>query len=824
MADQVKVYELAKTLGVRSALLMQKIRREWKLPVKSHMESLSPDLVREIEKKFSAGEKKSPAAKSRGKSPAKKIGKTTRKASGKKPLAAKDKPPKTGPDPVLSKTAAPSPPAPVRQIIRRRKEEQAQPSAFSSSAVSPPQKDGGLKPSPVVSEEIQKAPPGGIRSDLVSVRSAGPLDDSQWTVPADPARKPPRRPLAEKEVEVKFHAADFRKREVIFQPKKKRVVTSGDVKKTQITTPKSHKRVIKVYGEISLEDLAGRLGIKKKALIHKLNSQGVDTKGRENLDFETTALIVSEWGFEAKNIQKTDKELFEEVSSIIRLPEASVQSKPPVVTVMGHVDHGKTTLLDAIRRTRVAQGEAGGITQHIGAYSVSADGRPITFIDTPGHSAFTAMRARGAQATDIVVIVVSAVDGVMPQTMEAVSHAKTAGTPVIVAVNKMDVEGASLDRVKQELSKQNIVPEDWGGDTGFIPISALKGEGIKDLLERIHLVAEVQELECNPEEAARGMVIEASLEKGRGPVVTLLIQDGTLKIGQNILAGRFMGRVRQMKNDQGRSLKETAPGFPVEVVGLPSLPEVGDLFCAVKDEKAARELIKTREFQQARGDGSELSVEDLLEKTHGAKDSELKVILKADVSGSLEALKKALEPIKGEGVSLQIIHSGTGGITESDVLLAGAVSGTVLGFNVRPDGKAARTAQDKNVEIRSYSVIYELLDDVRKMMIGLLAPVTEEEEQGFVEVREIFHISKVGTVAGCYVTRGLVTRNSLIRVVRDGRLAHSGKISSLKRFKEDVREVKSGFECGLSLENFNDIKPKDVLEAYIEKEVRRTEL
>ena len=815
MADQIKVYELAKTLGVKSVVLMQKIRREWKLPVKSHMESLSPDLVKQIEKKFALEKKKLSGEKSRDKPSVKK----TRKKA--KPAATSVQRKKPASEKTEEISVQSPPPPPVKQIIRRRKEDQPSEALTPSPVVSKPVE--GTASSPVVSEGARKAPAGGIRSDLVSVRSANPLDDSHWGTPVEAAKKASRRPLAEKEVEVKFQAADFRKREVIFQPKKKRVVTSGDVKKTQITTPKSHKMVIKVYGEISLEDLARRMGIKKKSLIHKLQSQGVDTKTVEKLDFETVALVVPEWGFEAKNVQKTEKELLEEISPVTK-SKGEAKPKPPVVTIMGHVDHGKTTLLDAIRKAKVAKGEAGGITQHIGAYSVEVNNRPITFIDTPGHEAFTAMRARGAQATDIVVIVVSAVDGVMPQTEEAINHAKTAETPLIVAVNKMDMEGASPDRIKQELSKKEVVPEDWGGDTAFIPLSALKGDGIKDLLEQIQLVAEVQELKCYPKNAAQGMVIEASIEKGRGPVVTLLMQDGTLKVGQNVLAGQFSGRVRQMKNDKGQTLKEVGPGFPVEVVGFPSLPEVGDLFCAVKDEKAARELIKTRQFQQKTDSDQNLSVEDLLEQAHREKDRELKLIVKADVSGSLEALKKALEPIKGEGVSLQIVHSATGGITESDVLLASTVSGAILGFNVRPDGKAGKMAQDKNVEIHSYSVIYELLDDVKKMMIGLLAPKTEEEEQGAIEVREIFHVSKVGTVAGCYVTQGMVTRNSLIRVVRDGTLVHDGKVSSLKRFKEDAKEVKSGFECGLSLENFNDIKPKDVLEAYINKEVHPTEL
>ena len=801
MANDMKVYELAKNLGVKSVFLMNKIRREWKLPVKSHMESLSSDMVKKIEKKFLM-EKGGPAVKP----------KTRKKKTVKKTAATQEQPP-----------ARPSAPG-TSKIIRRRKEDLPDPAPVVSAPASDSLKSAG--PSSSVSPEPSRKSSGGIRSDMVSVKAVNPLESI--SAPAEePVKKPPRRPLAEKEVEVKFHASDFRKREVIFQPRKKRTVTAGEVKKTQITRPKSHKRIIKIHGDILPDDLAGKMGIKRKALIHKLKSQGVDIKGMESLDFETAALIAPEWGFEVKNVQKTEEELLKETLSEDPQKSDGKTTKPPVVTVMGHVDHGKTTLLDAIRKTRVAQGEAGGITQHIGAYSVEVNGRPVTFIDTPGHEAFTAMRARGAEATDIVVIVVSATDGVQPQTLEAVNHAKTAKTPIIVAINKMDAEGADPDRVKQALSKNEVIPEDWGGDTSCLPLSALKGDGIKELLEQIQLVAEMRELKCDPKKPARGVVVESSMEKGQGPVVTLLVQDGTLTRGQNVLVGRFMGRIRQMKSDQGRVISSAGPGFPVEVTGFSSLPSAGDLFYAVKDEKAARELIKSRQLKQETEPApSAPSVEDLLEKTYGGQKTELKLIVKADVLGSLEALTKSLREMAGEGeeVSLQIIHSAVGGITESDVLLASTVSGKILGFNVRADGKAGKSARDKSVEIHYYSVIYEILDEVKKMMIGLLPPKTEEEVLGSAEVREIFHISKVGTVAGCYVNRGKVTRDSSIRVVRDGRLIHEGKVSSLKRFKEDSKEVKSGFECGLSLQSFNDLKPKDTLESYIQKEVIRTEL
>ena len=508
-----------------------------------------------------------------------------------------------------------------------------------------------------------------------------------------------------------------------------------------------------------MESLCKKMGLKRQILIKKLKEEGVDTKGLSSLDFETIALIVPSFGFEAKNTKQTEKEILDQLDKDTAQQEKSqFAPKPPVVTIMGHVDHGKTTLLDSIRKAKVAEAEAGGITQHIGAYSVSLEGNPITFIDTPGHEAFTAMRSRGAQVTDIVVIIVAASDGVMPQTLEALNHAKAAKTPIIIAISKMDAPGANPEKIKQQMSEQGVVPEDWGGDTSFIPISAIKGEGIKELLEQIQLVAEIQELKCQPSTPAKGTVLEVRREKGLGCVVSLLISNGTLRSGQSILAGECMGRIRQIKNNQGKIVKEALPGFPVEAIGFQDLPQAGDTFHVVTNEKAAKDLLSLRKHDNQTPISPVLSPEEMLLKMElsDEKNQELNIILKADVRGSLEALKSSLEKVKSEEVSVQIIHSGIGGVTESDVLLASAVSGTVLGFNVRPDGKAVKMAKEKSVDIYSYSVIYELLEQVKQLMLGMLKADVIEEEQGQAEVREIFHISKVGAVAGCYVTSGMI--------------------------------------------------------------------
>ena len=836
----MKVYELAKKLEVTSVFLMNKIKKEWKLPVKSHMETLSPDLLKTIEKNFSQANNKKVSTKTTTKKTAKKtssVKKTqTKKTSAvkkktvtkktatkkttviKKKLKSDQKELEKSPDQKTAETKAPK----RKIIIRRQADEKASDKASADSpAVQNTTATQTAKP--------QSAGSKSMRLDLVSVKSTDPLDDSFWNKEQPvPAKKQPKKPITEKDVSSKFNATDFRKREVIFQPRKKRTALAGEFKSTLVTTPKSHKRILKIHGEMSIEKLCKKIGLKRQALIKTLKKEGVDTKGLEVLDFETIALIIPAFDWTAKNTKQTETEILQELDKK-EVKSKDLSPKAPVVTIMGHVDHGKTTLLDSIRKAKVAKGEAGGITQHIGAYSVFLEGKPITFIDTPGHSAFTAMRSRGAQATDIVVILVAGDDGVQPQTIEALNHAKAAKTPFIIAISKMDSPGANPDKIKKQMSEHNIVSEDWGGDTSFIPISALKGEGIKELLEQIQLQAEMQELKYQAKAPAKGVVLEARKEKGLGCVVSLLIQDGTLNAGDIIVAGECMGRARQMKNDKGQIIQEVSAGFPIEIMGFNELPQAGDNFCAFTKEKPAKELLNLRKSDKSDSttiQKASLDPEELLAQMEQAENEkkELNIILKADVGGSLEALKNSLEDIKSEEAVLKIIHSGSGAITESDVLLASTVSGVIFGFNVRPDNKAAKIAKEKSIEIYSYSVIYELLDLAKKLMLGLLKADTIEEDLGQAEVRNIFHISKVGTVAGCYVTKGKIIRSSFARLVRDGRLVYEGPLSGLRRFKEDVKQVGEGFECGISLEKFNDLKPKDIIECYNKKEQARTEL
>ncbi|MBR0327552.1 MAG: translation initiation factor IF-2, partial [Clostridia bacterium] len=503
--------------------------------------------------------------------------------------------------------------------------------------------------------------------------------------------------------------------------------------------------------------------------------------------------------------------------------EATLEERPPIVTVMGHVDHGKTSLLDAIKNSNVTAGEAGGITQHIGAYRVEVNGRPITFLDTPGHEAFTAMRARGAQATDIAILVVAADDGIMPQTVEAINHAKQAGVDIIVAINKMDKPTANPDAIKQALTKYELLPEEWGGDTICCPVSALTRQGIDDLLENVLLVAEVKELKANPNRHAKGIVIEAKLDKGRGPVATVLVQNGTLHSGDIVIAGTSVGRVRAMTDYKGKLLKEAGPSVPVEIIGLSEVPEAGDEFNAVEDEKMARTLAEQRRStakEEQFKENSRVSLDALFTRiSEGVKD--LNVIVKADVGGSAEAVKASLVKLSNDEVKVNVIHSAAGGITEGDVSFAAASGAIIIGFNVRPDKTAIDSAERQGVEIRTYRIIYECIEEVEAAMKGMLAPEFKEVVLGHAEVRRTIKVPNVGTIAGSYVQDGKVSRNAMIRVVRDGVVIFEDKISSLKRFKDDAREVNQGYECGIGLEKFNDIKENDILEAYIMEEVAR---
>jgi translation initiation factor IF-2 len=614
------------------------------------------------------------------------------------------------------------------------------------------------------------------------------------------------------------------KRERLFEPgprsgkgkrKDKDRVSVG--KKTEITVPKAIKRVIKISETITVGELAKRMGIKANDLIRALMKMGLMATINHPLDLDTSTLLASDFGYEIENVAIDIDEMLEAAPDA---PE-SLMTRPPVVTIMGHVDHGKTSLLDAVREANVIAGEAGGITQHIGAYDVELNGRKITFLDTPGHEAFTAMRARGAKVTDIVILVVAADDGVMPQTREAVNHSKAAGVPIIVAINKIDKPEAKPERVKQELMELGLVASEWGGDTTFVEVSAKKRLNLGELLEMILLQADVMDLKANPDKLARGTIVEAKLDKGRGPVATVLVQEGTLKVGDYFVAGVHFGRVRAMQNDRGDKLPAAGPSMPVEVVGFGGVPDAGDVFVMMPDEKQAKEIAqhrqqKIRETELARH--SKLSLEQLYEKIQMGEVKDLNVIVKGDVQGSVEAVSESLRKLTTDAIRLNVLHSSVGAITETDVNLATASNAIILGFNVRPEVKAQNLAEKEGVDLRLYNIIYDAVDDIKKAMEGLLEPTLREKSLGRAEVREVFSVPKVGSVAGCFVRDGKVVRNAQVRLLRDNVVVYEGKMSSLRRFKDDVKEVMSGYECGIGLENYNDIKVGDVIEAFeIEK-------
>lgn len=573
---------------------------------------------------------------------------------------------------------------------------------------------------------------------------------------------------------------------------------------------------------MTVAEVAAGMGKTNAQIIMKLMQIGIVANQNQTVDRETIELVALEFGYEIKDEVITDVTRFDEI--VVEDDMESLVSRPPVVTIMGHVDHGKTTLLDTIRSSRVARGEAGGITQHIGAYQVVHNGFPITFIDTPGHAAFTQMRARGAQITDIVVLVVAADDGVMPQTEEAIAHAQAAGCPIIVAVNKMDKPAANPDRVMEELTKFNLVPEAWGGDTIFVPISALKGTGVDQLLEMIQLVAEMKELKANPKRLGMGSVIEAQLDKGRGPLATFLVQNGTLKVGDIVVCGDTWGRIRTMEDDRHMRYNSVTSSKAVSVTGLNSVPLAGDKFMVFTDEKTARDTAEARANRTKNADAlarKATSLEELFKRSDSDGTKELNLIIKGDVQGSVEALKASLEKMNIEDLRVNIIRATVGTITETDVSLAEASNAIIIGFNVRPMASVRNEANMKKVEIRLYNVIYNVLNDIEASLKGMLDPVYEEVVIGQAEVRNIFKLSRVGTIAGCYVTDGAIERNSLVRVLRDGVVIFEGKMASLKRFKDDVKEVRQGYECGITIENFNDIKEMDVIEASIMKELER---
>jgi translation initiation factor IF-2 len=596
-------------------------------------------------------------------------------------------------------------------------------------------------------------------------------------------------------------------------PKKRRAMPGKEQRKTEITTPKASKRVVRIAEGVNVAELARQMGVKAGEIIRKLMDLGVMSTLNQVLDVDTATLVASEFGYSVENVGFDVESAIEEGEEEVA---GEMVTRPPVVTVMGHVDHGKTSLLDAIRHTNVTEREFGGITQHIGAYTVEVHGRKISFVDTPGHEAFTAMRARGAKVTDMVILVVAADEGVMPQTVEALNHAKAAGVPIIVAINKIDRPESNLDRVKQQLTEHGLIPEDYGGDTITVPVSARSGEGVERLLEMILLQADVMELKANPDRSARGTVVESELDRGRGPVATVLIQEGTLRQGDPFVCGITYGRVRAMQDHLGQRVTEAGPSTPVEIFGLSSVPEPGTAFTVVVDEAKARQVAEFRRSKQREGvlqKTSRVSLEDLSSRMAAGEVKDLRVIIKGDVNGSVEALAESLARLSTSEVKVELIHKSVGAISETDVTLASASKAVLIGFNVRPEPKAAQLAEKEGVDIRLYTIIYEVINDMREAMEGLLAPTYREKSLGRAEVRQTFVVQGT-TVAGVMVTEGKLLRSARARLVRDGRVVWEGKIATLRRFKDDAREVLAGYECGIGLENFNDVKPSDVIEDF----------
>jgi translation initiation factor IF-2 len=624
----------------------------------------------------------------------------------------------------------------------------------------------------------------------------------------------------------------FRKKEVIegedlyaegYRPRKQRKLAKGKKaiagQKTQITVAKAIKRRIKIDDAIVLADLAKRMGIKANEIIKTMMQMGSMATVNQSIDYDTAVLIASEFNYEVERASFEEEPILKQETDD---PDKLVP-RPPVVTIMGHVDHGKTSLLDAIRKTRITEMEAGGITQHIGAYRVSTDKGQIAFLDTPGHEAFTAMRARGAQITDIVVLVVAADDGVMPQTTEAINHAKAAKVPIIVAINKIDKANADPEKVQRELAENGLTPESWGGDTIYVKVSAKQAQGIDELLEMILLQAEVLELKANPDKLAAGHVVEAKIDSGRGAVATILVKEGTLRTGDSVVCGLHYGRIRAMLDDSGDPVEFAGPSLPVEIVGLSGVPMAGDEFLAIKDEKNAKQISEHRQQKQRSVElahSNRLSLDKLFERMQEGEIKDLNLIIKADVQGSIEALKDSLVKLSNDEVKVKIVHSAIGTIAESDISLATVSNAIIIGFNVRPSPKVQSMATDENVDMRFYNVIYDVINDVKNAMLGMMASKFKEHVMGTAEVREVFQIPKLGSIAGCYVTDGKIERGQNLRLLRDGVVIFEGKNSSLRRFKDDVKEVQAGYECGIGIENFNDIKVGDTIDCYYLEEIK----
>lgn len=835
--SKVRVYEVARELGVANRDLIQRMATLG-IQVRNHMSVLDPVEVERVKRALSkdhsegmveerirptvvrrkrkakpaatpveepvaeavAPEVAAPVAKPKAKKPAKKAA----------PAAAPSEAPAPVKEPAASEPAAAEAPSEPAQAAPNEPTEQPAPSE------APAEED---KPAPGRFSH-DPLPPGVMRRGKAVAPSAAPLSEgARRRIVAEHAAQ---RADAPRRREIRGRSSIGPTGRPQGRPGKKRMQPGKKPKQTEITVPSAQKRVIRIEDQIQLQALAQRMSLKATDVLMKLMELGVaGVHINSTLDADTAGVLASEFNYEVENVARSEEDIVGDARGEFENLATDQIIRPPVVTVMGHVDHGKTSLLDKIRKADVVSGEAGGITQHIGAYRVDTPKGTVVFLDTPGHEAFTAMRARGAQATDIVILVVAADDGVMPQTKEAVNHAQAAGVPIVVAVNKIDRPDAQADKVKTELAALGLQPEDWGGETIFVPCSAITGEGIETLLENILLQAELLELKANSKIPAAGIVLEAYLDRGRGPVANILVRDGTLEAGDSIVAGAAWGRVRAMTDDRGKQLRQAGPATPVEVLGLAELPAAGDVFYQVTDQKKAQEVAESRAkpgvkapgMTQARG------LDQLQQLMQSGDVQELRLVIKADVQGSVEALESSLTDLSTEKVKVNVIHTGVGGITENDVMLASASNAIVLGFSVRPQGKASSTSKKEGVEIRTYNVIYEAIDEVKAAMKGLLAPKLVEEELGKAEVRQTFSIPKIGLIAGCMVSEGKITRSGKARLVRDGVIVWQGQIGSLRRFKEDTKEVTNGFECGIGLQGYNDVKEGDVIECFEEKQV-----
>ncbi|MCX7982892.1 MAG: translation initiation factor IF-2 [Syntrophales bacterium] len=842
-----RVYELAKELGLENKELIARLEAMG-IAGKTHSSSLEEAEVERIYREL-RGRPKTEVEEKR-------ITSTVIRRRAVRPATVEITPPPPPPKPPVSESPVevkplrekerekpePKPAVVVKEEKREKEEEKevkvkALPELVKEKQEAKPELEPEPppveRPSPPP-EKVAKAPEpiGSAEAKVEKVASTVlPEKPPRWEPEKKKGKKPievivsepvpaKKKILMKKLVERKLRVIETEIEEWPVRPREeKKVIPPERMKKTEITVPKAIKRRIKVVDTITVGDLAKKMGVKAAEVINKLISLGVMANINQALDFDTASLIASEFSY---TLEREEFD-YEETLSPAESEPRHLVPRAPVVTVMGHVDHGKTSLLDAIRKTNVTEEEAGGITQAIGAYHVRINNRDIVFLDTPGHEAFTAMRARGAQVTDVVVLVVAADDGVKDQTIEAINHAKAAKVPILVAINKIDKPEADPERVKRMLAEYDLVPEEWGGDTVFCEVSAKQRINIEELLELILLQADILELKADPTRPAKGTVIEAKLDKGRGPVATILVQEGTLKEGDIFVCRSEYGRVRAIINDKGKRVKEAGPSMPVEVIGFSRVPQVSAQFVVVNDDKKAKAIAEywmRKERERELSASTKITLEQLYARMkEGTK--ELNIILRADVQGSIEAITEALKRLSTADIEIKIIHSSTGNITETDVMLASSADAVIIGFNVKPDARVLEVSEQEGVEIKLYNIIYDLVSDVKAAMEGMLEPVFKEVRQGKAEIRQLFRIPKVGVVAGCFVTEGKITRNSNVRIIRGNEIVHEGRIASLKRLKDDVREVAAGFECGVGIENFDDLKEGDVIEAYVKERVER---